>query len=97
MRELPSASGTVSSGWPGPRRTLPGAGPELPEYDVVRLGPLEASAVSLSARGFTGEGDNGGTYVAAIFRGYLLFGAHSPSELALLKTYQGFLAMSEGA
>ena len=32
--------------------------PELPDYDVVTLGPLEGSAIALSARDWTGGSDD---------------------------------------
>lgn len=71
--------------------------PELPDYDVVQLGPLETSAVALGARGWLGGSDDANAYVAAIDRGFLLLAAHAPSELALLKEYERYWKLSEAA
>lgn len=71
--------------------------PELPDYDVVTLGPLEVSAIALSARDWKGGSDDANCYVAAVDRGYLLIAAHEPAELKLMKEYQGYWAMSEAA
>ena len=43
---------------------------------MVTLGPLETSALALSLRGWTGGSDDANAYVAAVDRGYVLFGAH---------------------
>ena len=86
---------------PGPRgRAAAAAGddvPELPDYDVVTLGPLETSALALSLRGWTGGSDDANAYVAAVDRGYVLFGAHAPSELALAKEYERYWRLSDAA
>ena len=71
--------------------------PELPDYDVVTLGPLEGSAIALSARDWTGGSDDANCYVAAIDRGYILIAASTSSELKLMKEYQGYWSMSEAA
>ena len=71
--------------------------PELPDYDVVTLGPLEGSAIALSARDWTGGSDDANCYVAAIDRGYVLIAASTSSELKLMKEYQGYWSMSEAA
>ena len=68
--------------------------PELPDYDVVTLGPLEGSAIALSARDWTGGSDDANCYVAAIDRGYVLIAASTSSELKLMKEYQGYWSMS---
>ena len=71
--------------------------PELPDYDVVTLGPLETSALALSLRGWKGGSDDANAYVAAVDRGYLLLGAHAPSELALAKEYERYWHLSDAA
>ena len=71
--------------------------PELPDYDVVTLGPLETSALALSLRGWKGGSDDANAYVAAVDRGYLLLGAHAPSELALAKEYERYWRLSDAA
>ena len=86
---------------PGPRGRAAAAAdddvPELPDYDVVTLGPLETSALALSLRGWTGGSDDANAYVAAVDRGYVLFGAHAPSELALAKEYERYWRLSDAA
>ena len=72
--------------------------PELPDYDIVALGPsLETSALALGAQGWMGGSDDANAYVAAVDRGYLLFGARAPSELALLKEYERYWRLSDAA
>ena len=71
--------------------------PELPDYDIVTMGPLDVSAVALSVKGWTGGSDDANAYVAAIDRGYLLIGAASPEELRLAKEYEGYWSVSEAA
>ena len=71
--------------------------PELPDYDVTTLGPLESSAIALGVSGWKGGSDDANSYVLAIDRGYVLIGAQSPSELALMKDYQKYWAVSEAA
>ena len=71
--------------------------PELPDYDIVKLGSLETSALALSLRGWTGGSDDANTYVAAVDRGYTLLGAHHPSELALAREYQKYWSLSDAA
>ena len=71
--------------------------PELPDYDVVMLGPLETSAIALGVSGWDGNSDDANAYVLAVDRGYVLIGAQSPSEVRLLKEYQGFWKGSEAA
>jgi len=71
--------------------------PELPDYDVVTLGPMETSALALSLRGWKGGSDCANTYVAAVDRGYILLGAHAPSELALAKEYERYWSLSDAA
>ena len=71
--------------------------PELPDYDVMTLGPLESSAIALGVTGWKGGSDDANSYVLAIDRGYVLVGAQSPSELALMKDYQKYWAVSEAA
>ena len=72
--------------------------PELPDYDIVALGPsLETSALALGAQGWIGGSDDANAYVAAVDRGYLLFGARAPSELALLKEYERYWRLSDAA
>ena len=86
---------------PGPRGRAAAAAdddvPELPDYDVVTLGPLETSALALSLRGWTGGSDDANAYVAAVDRGYVLLGAHAPSELALAKEYERYWRLSDAA
>ena len=86
---------------PGPRGRAAAAAdddvPELPDYDVVTLGPLETSALALSLRGWKGGSDDANAYVAAIDRGYVLLGAHAPSELALAKEYERYWRLSDAA
>jgi hypothetical protein len=86
---------------PGPRGRAAAAAdddvPELPDYDVVTLGPLETSALALSLRGWTGGSDDANAYVAAGDRGYVLLGAHAPSELALAKEYERYWRLSDAA
>jgi hypothetical protein len=48
--------------------------PELPDYDVVTLGPLEASAIALGVAGWKGGSDDANAYVLAVDRGYVLIG-----------------------
>lgn len=72
--------------------------PELPDYDIVALGPsLETSALALGAQGWIGGSDDANAYVAAVDRGYLLLGARAPSELALLKEYERYWRLSDAA
>ena len=61
------------------------------------LGPLESSAISLGVSGWQGGSDDANAYVLAIDRGYVLIGAQSPSEVAIMKDYQKYWAMSEAA
>ena len=86
---------------PGPRGRAAAAAdddvPELPDYDVVTLGPLETSALALSLRGWKGGSDDANAYVAAVDRGYVLLGAHAPSELALAKEYERYWRLSDAA
>ena len=56
---------------PGPRGRAAAAAdddiPELPDYDVVTLGPLETSALALSLRGWKGGSDDANAFAPASF------------------------------
>lgn len=71
--------------------------PELPDYDVVMLGPMETSAIALGVSGWIGGSDDANSYVLAIDRGYVLIGAQSPAEVAVVKDYERYWKMSEAA
>ena len=73
FRSLPARSRRRSMSRPSVAASSSAEGddgaPELPDYDVVQLGPLETSAVALGARGWLGGSDDANAYVAAIDRG----------------------------
>ena len=71
--------------------------PELPDYDIVALGPSSRPPRSPSARRVGSAAATTNAYVAAVDRGYLLFGARAPSELALLKEYERYWRISDAA